>query len=51
VSVSTITYSAGGRQYVAVMTGDNPKVPELMAAFPEIKTPRNHNAIYVFALP
>lgn len=51
VSVSTITYSAGGKQYVAVMTGDNPKVPELMAAFPEIKTPRNHNAIYVFALP
>jgi hypothetical protein len=51
VSVSTITYAAGGKQYVAVMTGDNPKVPELMAEFPEIKTPRNHNAIYVFALP
>jgi alcohol dehydrogenase (cytochrome c) len=51
ISVSTISYSVRGKQYVAVMTGDNPKVPELRAAFPEIQTPRNHNAIYVFALP
>jgi len=49
-SVSTITYMAGGKQYVAIMTGDNPKVPELSAEFPEIKTPRGHNAIYVFGL-
>jgi alcohol dehydrogenase (cytochrome c) len=51
ISVSTITYAARGKQYVAVMTGDNPKVPELAAEVPEIKTPRGHNAIYVFALP
>jgi alcohol dehydrogenase (cytochrome c) len=51
VSVSTITYSVNGKQYVAVMTGDNLKVPELAAEFPEIKTPRGHNAIYVFGLP
>jgi alcohol dehydrogenase (cytochrome c) len=51
VSVSTITYSINGKQYVAVMTGDNLKVPELAAEFPEIKTPRGHNAIYVFGLP
>ncbi len=51
ISVSTITYAVNGRQYVCVMTGDNLKVPELSAEVPEIKTPRGHNAIYVFALP
>jgi alcohol dehydrogenase (cytochrome c) len=51
VSVSTITYAVNGKQYIAVMTGDNAKTPELAAEFPEIKTPRGHNAIYVFALP
>lgn len=50
-SVSTITYAVNGKQYVAVMTGDNPKVPELAALVPEMNTPRGHNAIYVFALP
>ena len=51
VSVSTITYAVNGKQYIAVMTGDNAKTPELAAEFPEIKTPRGHNAIYVFSLP
>jgi PQQ-dependent dehydrogenase (methanol/ethanol family) len=51
VSVSTITYAVGGKQFVAVMTGDNLKVPELRAIVPELDTPRGHNAIYVFALP
>jgi alcohol dehydrogenase (cytochrome c) len=51
VSVSTITYAVNGKQYIAVMTGDNLKVSELAAEFPEIKTPRGHNAIYAFALP
>jgi alcohol dehydrogenase (cytochrome c) len=50
-SVSTITYSAGGKQYVAVMTGDNLKVAELAAEVPEMNTPRGHNGIHVFALP
>jgi len=50
-SVSTITYAVAGAQYVAVMTGDNPKVPELAALVPELNTPRGHNAIYVFSLP
>jgi alcohol dehydrogenase (cytochrome c) len=50
-SVSTITYAVNGKQYITVMTGDNLKVPELAAEFPEIKTPRGHNAIYTFALP
>ena len=51
VSVSTITYAVRGKQYVAVMTGDNLKVPELLGVVPELRTPRGHNAIYVFALP
>jgi len=51
VSVSTITYAVDGRQYVAVMTGDNPKVPELLGVVPELELERNHNEIYVFALP
>ena len=50
VSVSTITYAVNGKQYVAVMTGNNPKVPELMGEFPEIKIQADTNAIYVFAL-
>ncbi len=37
VSVSTMTYAVNGKQYVAVMTGNNPKVPELNAEVPEIK--------------
>lgn len=51
ISVSTITYAVNGKQYICVMTGDNLKVPELSAEVPEIKTPKGHNAIYVFALP
>jgi alcohol dehydrogenase (cytochrome c) len=51
ISVSTITYAVDGKQYVAVMTGDNLKVSELAAEVPELKTPRGHNAIYAFALP
>jgi alcohol dehydrogenase (cytochrome c) len=51
VSVSTISYAVNGKQYIAVMTGDNLKVPELAAEVPELKTPTGHNAIYVFSLP
>ena len=51
ISVSTIAYQANGKEYVCVMTGDNLKVPELAAEVPELKTPRGHNAIYVFSLP
>ena len=51
VSVSTMTYAVNGKQYVAVMTGNNPKVPELNAEVPEIKIQQDFNAVYVFALP
>ncbi len=48
-----ITFTAGGRQYVAVTTGvggGSPRVvPSLLA--PEIHHPANGNALYVFALP
>ena len=48
-----ITFSAGGKQYVAVTTGvggGSPRVvPSLIA--PEIHHPANGNALYVFALP
>jgi len=48
-----ITFSAGGRQYIAVTTGvggGSPRVvPSLIA--PEIHHPGNGNALYVFALP
>jgi len=51
ISVSTITYAVNGKQYIAVMTGDNLKVPELTKEVPELRTPAGHNAIYAFALP
>ena len=50
--MSTISYGVNGRQYVAIMTGNNMKVPgELSAMAPDIVVPSAHNAIYVFALP
>ncbi len=51
VSVSTITYSAKGKQYICVMTGDNLKVPELSKEVPELRATSGNNAIYAFALP
>jgi alcohol dehydrogenase (cytochrome c) len=48
-----ITYSVGGRQYVAVtagLGGGSPRlIPSLLA--PEIHYPGTGNALYVFALP
>jgi alcohol dehydrogenase (cytochrome c) len=50
ISVSTITYAVDGKQYVAVITGDNLAEPVLSR---QTETPlvHGHNAIYVFALP
>jgi alcohol dehydrogenase (cytochrome c) len=50
VSVSTITYEAKGKQYVAVFTGDNLANGGLLRQA-EGMAIRGHNAIYVFALP
>ena len=48
-----LSYSVGGKQYVAVATGlggGSPRlIPRLLA--PEIRHPENGNALYVFALP
>jgi alcohol dehydrogenase (cytochrome c) len=48
-----LTFSAGGRQYLAVTTsngGGSPRnVPRQIA--PEIHGPATGNALYVFALP
>jgi alcohol dehydrogenase (cytochrome c) len=52
ISVSTITYSVKGKQYVAVMTGDGQSgTAGPLRVATELKPPRGHNAIYVFALP
>lgn len=52
IQMSTITYSVSGRQYVAVLTGDGASATRgPLGMLPEIKPPRGHNAIYVFALP
>jgi alcohol dehydrogenase (cytochrome c) len=48
-----VTYSAGGKQYIAVMTGlggGSPRnVPAAIA--PDIKIPQSGQALHVFALP
>ena len=46
---STITYAVGGKQYVAVLTGEGQVT--LYNQFPKINVPRKYNAIHVFALP
>ncbi len=52
IQMSTITYSVSGKQYVAVLTGDGASgTSGPLRMVPELKPPRGHNAIYVFALP
>ena len=49
---STITYSVNGKQYLAVLTGDGASATSgPLRLNPELKPPRGHNTIYVFALP
>jgi PQQ-dependent dehydrogenase (methanol/ethanol family) len=50
VSVSTITYAVNGKQYVAVITGDNLANSGLARGAGQ-NPPRGHNAVYAFALP
>jgi len=48
-----VTYSVGGKQYVAVMTGlggGSPRAAPGVVA-PEIKIPQSGQALYIFALP
>ncbi len=52
IQMSTITYAVNGKQYVAVLTGYGDSVTlGPLRQVPELRTPRRHNAIYVFALP
>jgi len=48
-----VTFTAGGKQYVAITTGlggGSPRnVPRVI--LPDIHYPRSGNALYVFALP
>jgi len=49
-----VTFSIGGRQYVAVTTGassgGSPRVVP-RTIIPELRQPQSGNALYVFALP
>ena len=51
ISVSTIAYAVDGAQYIAVITGDNLKVPELLSLTPERGPASKHTGIFVFSLP
>jgi alcohol dehydrogenase (cytochrome c) len=48
-----LTFTAGGKQFIAVTTangGGSPRfVPRLVA--PDVRSPETGNALYVFALP
>ncbi len=50
VQMSTITYAVEDRQYVAVFSGEGLLTGSLID-WAEISPARNHNAVYVFALP
>ena len=49
ISVSTITYEVNGKQYVAVITGDN-LANGVLARQSGVQLTTGHNAIYTFAL-
>ncbi len=51
VTTSTITYAVGGRQYVAILTGDGQSGTAGPIGITKTPAVRGHNAIYVFALP
>jgi alcohol dehydrogenase (cytochrome c) len=56
ISTSNITYSVNGRQYIAVITGNNLSHPGLNTGTSgpvrlNLNNSPSHNAVYVFALP
>jgi alcohol dehydrogenase (cytochrome c) len=52
VQNSNITYSVNGKQYVAILTGEGVGgTMDVLPFVPDVKPPRGHNSIYVFALP
>jgi outer membrane protein assembly factor BamB len=50
IQMSTISYAADGRQYLAVYTGEGLLTGGLIS-MAGIRPARNHNAVYVFGLP
>jgi alcohol dehydrogenase (cytochrome c) len=46
-----VTYSVGGRQYIAVAAGGGPFAATGLSLTPEADTASGSNAVYVFALP
>ena len=52
IVASTITYAVGGKQYVAVFTGEGQSGSRsVLDMAPSIKPVHGQNAVYVFALP
>jgi alcohol dehydrogenase (cytochrome c) len=52
IQTSTITYTAGGRQFVAILTGDGLSgTYGPLAVVPGLEAKRERNGIHVFALP
>ena len=50
--VSTITYAVNGKQYFAVIAAEGQSgTGGLLSQAKDLKVPRQHNALYVFALP
>jgi glucose dehydrogenase len=50
--VSTITYAVNGKQNVAVIAAEGQSgTGGLLSQEKDLKVPRNHNAVYAFALP
>ena len=52
IMASTISYAVGGKQYIAVFTGDGQSgTGNVLRNVPKLKAVRGQNAVYVFALP
>ena len=51
IQTSTIAYAVDGRQYIAVLTGDGASGTRGPLQMSGVETVREHNEIYVFALP
>ena len=51
VSARPITYSVGGRQYLAIGSGGQTQGTGFLRLTPELSTPSGSNTLFVFALP
>ena len=51
VSARPMTYSVGGRQYVAIGAGGITQGTRFLEITPELTTPAGSNTLFVFALP